>query len=258
MAFVYLIKNGDLFKIGRTENLERRLKQLSPGKLVYAGQTDRSRDLEFELHKRFKSVRIPQTEYFRLNASQVDQVKSALGWDKTQSTQSHGYKNQIHVHNNLREAYIDELADREAYINELAKKASDTMKQHRSTKSQEYNNIISAQNDWYKQQRIERERLRKDLEEEKLNELAQRKYDKWKKKLIEKHEAPRNAKVNESLPKTTDSSINEKEIRIRLAAERAAAIMREHRKSPLDKILHKIWDYCYSIIKTIFEKVFHK
>ena len=82
MGYVYLVRNGDLFKIGRTENLQRRLKQLQPGHLIQAAQTDRSRDLEYELHARFKSVRIPQTEYFRLNDYQVQQVRIALGWVK--------------------------------------------------------------------------------------------------------------------------------------------------------------------------------
>ena len=31
MGYVYLIQNGDLFKIGRTDNLQRRLKQLQQG-----------------------------------------------------------------------------------------------------------------------------------------------------------------------------------------------------------------------------------
>jgi len=31
MGYVYLIQNGDLFKIGRTDNLQRRLKQLQLG-----------------------------------------------------------------------------------------------------------------------------------------------------------------------------------------------------------------------------------
>ena len=82
MGYVYLVRNGDLFKIGRTDNLERRLKQLHPGHLIQSVQTDRSRDLEYELHTRFKNARIPQTEYFRLNEYQVEQVRIALGWTK--------------------------------------------------------------------------------------------------------------------------------------------------------------------------------
>ena len=41
-GYVYLIRNGDLYKIGRTSNLERRLKQLQPCVLVQSLITDRS------------------------------------------------------------------------------------------------------------------------------------------------------------------------------------------------------------------------
>ena len=81
-GFVYLIRNGDLHKIGRTDNLKRRLKQLQPCTVVQTLETNRSRDLEHELHKRFKSKRIPQTEYFRLTEAEVDEVRVALGWVK--------------------------------------------------------------------------------------------------------------------------------------------------------------------------------
>ena len=81
-GFVYLIRNGDLHKIGRTDNLKRRLKQLQPCTVVQTLETNRSRDLEHELHKKFKSKRIPQTEYFRLTDAEVEEVRVALGWVK--------------------------------------------------------------------------------------------------------------------------------------------------------------------------------
>lgn len=86
MGYVYLIRNGDLYKIGHTENLERRLKQLMPCELVQALKTDRSLNLEQELHRRFRDARIPQTEYFRLNAYQVEQVRLALGSQTVQES----------------------------------------------------------------------------------------------------------------------------------------------------------------------------
>jgi len=79
LGYVYLIRNGDLFKIGRTDNLQRRLKQLQPCTVIQTLETDRSRDLEYELHQQYKSKRIPQTEYFRLTESQVEDVAVALG-----------------------------------------------------------------------------------------------------------------------------------------------------------------------------------
>ena len=84
-GYVYLIRNGDLYKIGHTSNLERRLKQLQPCVLVQSLITDRSLNLEQELHKRFQGVRLPQSEYFRLTPHQVEQVRLALGWKKPQN-----------------------------------------------------------------------------------------------------------------------------------------------------------------------------
>ena len=67
MGCVYLIRNGDLYKIGHTENHDRRLKQLQPCVLVQSLVTDRSLNLEQELQSRFQNVRILQTEYFRID-----------------------------------------------------------------------------------------------------------------------------------------------------------------------------------------------
>ena len=50
MGCVYLNCNSDLYKIGHAENLERRLKQLKPYVLVQSLVTDRSFNLEQELH----------------------------------------------------------------------------------------------------------------------------------------------------------------------------------------------------------------
>jgi len=86
-GYVYLIRNGDLHKIGRTDNLDRRLKQLQPCVLVQSLKTDRSRDLEHELHQQFKAKRLPQTEYFRLDEAEVKLVRIALGWKPDEPVQ---------------------------------------------------------------------------------------------------------------------------------------------------------------------------
>ena len=65
-GFVYLIRNKDLYKIGITQNLEQRMKALKPDEIVSTLETDDFEKLEKKLHKKYKSVRIPQTEYFRL------------------------------------------------------------------------------------------------------------------------------------------------------------------------------------------------
>ena len=78
MAWVYLIRNGDLYKIGRTNNLERRMQELRPDQQVQVMQTNRSHEVERELHRRFSGKRIPQTEYFRLTPNEVAAAQAAL------------------------------------------------------------------------------------------------------------------------------------------------------------------------------------
>lgn len=83
MAWVYLIRNGDLYKIGRTDHLERRMQELRPDQQVQVIQTNRSHELERELHKRFRGKRIPQTEYFRLTPNEVAEAQAALSGSST-------------------------------------------------------------------------------------------------------------------------------------------------------------------------------
>ena len=81
-GFVYLIRNKDLYKIGITENLEQRMKQLKPDAIVSTLQTDDFESLEKELHKEYKDARIPQTEYFRLTNDQLIDCKKILNSKK--------------------------------------------------------------------------------------------------------------------------------------------------------------------------------
>ena len=73
-GFVYLIRNEDIFKIGITDNLLRRFNQLKPDEVLNVVRCSNYETLEKDLHKKFKKNRIPQTEYFRLNKSQIEQV----------------------------------------------------------------------------------------------------------------------------------------------------------------------------------------
>lgn len=73
-GFVYLIRNEDIFKIGITDNLLRRFNQLKPDEVLNVVRCSNYESLEKELHKKFKEFRIPQTEYFRLNKNQIEQV----------------------------------------------------------------------------------------------------------------------------------------------------------------------------------------
>ena len=77
-GWIYLIRNKDLHKIGITENLEQRMKQLKPDAIVSTLETEDFQRLEKELHKRYKDVRIPQTEYFRLTEAQLKDCTERL------------------------------------------------------------------------------------------------------------------------------------------------------------------------------------
>ena len=77
-GFVYLIRNDDIFKIGITDNLLRRFNQLKPDEVLNVVRCSNYETLEKDLHKKFKKNRIPQTEYFRLDNNQVEQVNIAM------------------------------------------------------------------------------------------------------------------------------------------------------------------------------------
>ncbi len=77
-GWLYLIKNGDLYKIGITKSLEKRLKQLKPDLVVAKLYSPQFKQLEKEFHKRYRDVRIPQTEYFRLDHVHIREIKKRL------------------------------------------------------------------------------------------------------------------------------------------------------------------------------------
>ena len=74
-GWLYLIRNGDLYKIGITKNIENRMRQLKPDSLIAKLYSKNYQQLERELHKRYKNVRIPQSEYFRLDHLQIKEIK---------------------------------------------------------------------------------------------------------------------------------------------------------------------------------------
>ena len=85
MGYIYLIRNGDLFKIGRTDDPKRRMKELKPDEVIAIHQTDDADSLEKTLHKRFKSKRLPQSEYFRINGDEALRALQGSGAPSYQS-----------------------------------------------------------------------------------------------------------------------------------------------------------------------------
>ena len=77
-GWLYIIKNGDLYKIGITKNFHSRMRQLKPDFVVAKLYSKDFKQLERDLHKRYKDVRIPQTEYFRLDHQQINEIKKRI------------------------------------------------------------------------------------------------------------------------------------------------------------------------------------
>ncbi len=76
--FVYLIRNGDLFCIGRTEDLERIQKAYKPGLIEIALESNDSKEILKILQKNYSERRLPGSNYYRLSKSEFIQCKKIL------------------------------------------------------------------------------------------------------------------------------------------------------------------------------------
>ena len=65
-GFVYFVRNSDIYKIGITENMLRRMKELNPDEILSSVRCSNYQEIEKKMHAHFKNRRIPQTEYFQL------------------------------------------------------------------------------------------------------------------------------------------------------------------------------------------------
>ena len=77
-GFVYFIRNDDIYKIGITDNLMRRMKELQADEIINSVKCINYEILEKDLHQEFKKYRIPQSEYFRLTPELVQKVNEKM------------------------------------------------------------------------------------------------------------------------------------------------------------------------------------
>ena len=77
-GFVYLMKNGDLYKLGSTTNLKNEASKMKPGEIISSLKTDEPKSFEVRLLRLYKKKRIPDTNYFRLSESEVNNCKIHL------------------------------------------------------------------------------------------------------------------------------------------------------------------------------------
>ncbi len=71
-GFVYLMKNGDLYKLGSTTNLRSEASKMKPGEIISSFKTNNPKSFEVRLLRLYKKKRIPDTNYFRLSESEVN------------------------------------------------------------------------------------------------------------------------------------------------------------------------------------------
>ena len=74
-GYVYLIRVGDLYRIGKTDNLDKKIRKLKPDELLTSIMTKEPETLEARLLRKYKSQRIPETGYLKLNKRQIKECK---------------------------------------------------------------------------------------------------------------------------------------------------------------------------------------
>ncbi len=77
-GFVYLMKNGDLYKLGCTTDLKSEASKLKPGEIISSFKTNDPKSFEVRLLRLYKKKRIPDTNYFRLSESEVNNCRKHL------------------------------------------------------------------------------------------------------------------------------------------------------------------------------------
>ena len=74
-GYVYLIRVGDLYRIGKADNLYKKIRKLKPDELLTSILTKEPETLEARLLRKYKSQRIPETGYLKLTKRQKSECK---------------------------------------------------------------------------------------------------------------------------------------------------------------------------------------
>ena len=74
-GYVYLIRVGDLYRIGKADNLDKKIRKLKPDELITSIMTKEPDTLEARLLRKYKSQRIPETGYLKLTKRQISECK---------------------------------------------------------------------------------------------------------------------------------------------------------------------------------------
>ena len=79
-GYVYLIRVGDLYRIGKTDNLDKKIRKLKPDELLTSIITKEPETLEARLLRKYKSQRIPETGYLKLLSfsEMIPKISSSL------------------------------------------------------------------------------------------------------------------------------------------------------------------------------------
>tara|TARA_Y100001970_G_C14255615_1_gene875155 strand:+ start:228 stop:770 length:543 start_codon:yes stop_codon:yes gene_type:complete len=77
-GYVYLIRIGDLYRIGSAKDLDKKLKKLNPDELITSLKTQEPDTVQARLLRKYRSKRIPETGYFNFNKSQLADCRNQL------------------------------------------------------------------------------------------------------------------------------------------------------------------------------------
>tara|TARA_Y100001968_G_C19318434_1_gene697937 strand:+ start:169 stop:729 length:561 start_codon:yes stop_codon:yes gene_type:complete len=76
---VYLIRLGDLYRLGSTKDMDKLIKRLKPDKVISTFRTTDPKGFEARLLRRYRESRIPETGYFKFTNEQLNDCIKQLG-----------------------------------------------------------------------------------------------------------------------------------------------------------------------------------